>query len=157
MPDFLGLALDPATHDLFLKPDGHLATVTDNEAIGQHTKQRLLFYRGEWFLDILAGTPWFQNVFVRPHDPVVIEAVIKREILDTPGIAELTAFDVQIDERKRSITVLEATALSTLDQLIAINPLVPAPSNPNPTPGTGTNALDFSDADNSLYVPLMGS
>jgi hypothetical protein len=120
MAQFIGLGLDPATHDLMLDSSGSLVMATDNEAIGQHVKQRLLFYRGEWFLDTLAGTPWFQNVFVRPHNQMVIESVIKREILDTPGIAELTSFQINIDERTRAIQVLEATALSTLDQALEV-------------------------------------
>jgi len=120
MAQFLGLALDAATHDLFLDGNGSLAVVTDNAAIAQHVKQRLMFYRGEWFLDTLAGTPWFQNVFVRPHNQMVIESVIKRQILDTPGIAELTGFEISIDERSRAINVLQASAVSTLDQQLEI-------------------------------------
>lgn len=120
MAEYIGLALDPTTHDLALDASGNLKVVTDNEAIAQHVKQRLLFYRGEWFLDVLSGVPWFQDVFVRPHNPVVIESVIKREILDTPGVAALQSFSLDINERKRSIEVLEATALSTLDQELEI-------------------------------------
>lgn len=120
MAEYVGLALDPVTHDLVLDAAGNLKVVTDNEAIAQHAKQRLLFYRGEWFLDVTAGMPWFQNVYVRPHNPAVIESVIKREILDTPGVAELSSFSMDINERKRSIEVLEATALSTLDKELEI-------------------------------------
>lgn len=121
MASFLGLALDARTHDLFLAPDGNLAMAEDNEAIAQHVKQRLLFYRGEWFLDTEAGVPWFQEIFVRPHNDGIIEALIKREILDTDGIAELTEFKMQVDGRKRSITVLEAVGRSVLDEQLEVS------------------------------------
>jgi hypothetical protein len=121
MAQFLGLSLDPATHDLHLTGAGELATVTDNEAIAQHTKQRLMFYEGEWFLDLTAGTPWFQYVFVRPHNDVVIESVIKRQILGTPGVAELLSFEMRVDPNRRAIEVLEAVALSTLDDPLEIS------------------------------------
>lgn len=131
MATFRGLSLDPITHDLHLDASNNLAVVEDNAAIAQHVKQRLHFYRGEWFLDTLAGTPWFQDVFVRPHNQVVIESVIKREILDTPGIAGLTAFDLRIDERKRHIEVVEAVARSTLDADLVLNlPSSPVPEQP---------------------------
>ncbi|GJD30022.1 hypothetical protein PMNALOAF_1265 [Methylobacterium adhaesivum] len=120
MAAFFGLALDATTHDLFLAPDGNLATVTDNEAIAQHAKQRLLSYRGEWFLDTEAGVPWFQEIFVRPHNPAIIDALIKREILDTPGVASLDSFDLEIDERRRSISVLEAVGRSILDESLEV-------------------------------------
>jgi hypothetical protein len=121
MASFLGLALDAQTHDLFLAPDGNLAMAEDNEAIAQHAKQRLLFYRGEWFLDTEAGVPWFQEIFVRPHNDGIIEALIKREILDTDGIAELTDFEMQVDGRKRSIQVLEAVGRSVLDERLEVS------------------------------------
>ncbi len=121
MASFLGLALDARTHDLFLAPDGNLAMAEDNEAIAQHVKQRLLFYRGEWFLDTEAGVPWFQEIFVRPHNDGIIEALIKREILDTDGIVELTEFEMQVDGRKRSITVLEAVGRSILDEQLEVS------------------------------------
>lgn len=121
MASFLGLALDAQTHDLFLAPDGNLAMAEDSEAMAQHVKQRLLFYRGEWFLDTEAGVPWFQEIFVRPHNDGIIEALIKREILDTDGIAELTEFKMQVDGRKRSITVLEAVGRSVLDEQLEVS------------------------------------
>lgn len=112
---FLGVALHDTTHDLYMDAAGHLVMVEDNRAIAEHVKQRLLMYKGEWFLDTLVGTPWFQDVFTRPHNDMVIEGVIKREIYDTPGVAELTEFDMQINTRTRHIEVLEATATSTID------------------------------------------
>lgn len=120
MATFTGLSLDPIHHDLELNPDGQLRLVYDNEAIAQHVKQNLLFYRGEWFLDILAGVPWFQEVFVRPTNQVVIESVIKKAILDVVGVLELVSFNVEIDGKQRAINVLEAVARSTLDEELEI-------------------------------------
>lgn len=61
----IGLALrrdGSAPADLYLADDGNLAVVRDAEAIGQHARQRLMAYEGEWFLDKDAGVPWFRDL-----------------------------------------------------------------------------------------------
>jgi len=115
MADFFGLALSDAGHDLYLAADGNLATVTDNRAIAEHVKQRLMFYRGEWFLDTKAGVPWVQYVFTRPFNEVVAESVIKASILATPGVSALTEFSLETDYAGRELRVLRAIARSTID------------------------------------------
>ena len=86
-----GLAIDPDTNDLFLRSDGGLAMVTGAEAAGQHIRQRLRFFRGEWFLDTTAGMPWLDQVLGSAYDPTLAEALTKAEILDTDGVTEITA------------------------------------------------------------------
>lgn len=112
---FTGLSISGITNDLEIVGNS-LRLPIDNEAIAQHVKQRLMTYQGEWFLDIFAGVPWFQEVFVRPTNQMVIESVIKAEILETPGVYELTEFAIEIHKKNRQIEVLEAVATSTIDR-----------------------------------------
>jgi len=73
---------------------GRSAMVIDADEVTQHIATRLKFYLEEWFLDLTAGTPWFQMVFVKPADIVEIEAMLKQRILETDGVNELLSFDL---------------------------------------------------------------
>src|SRR5690606_2352093 len=86
MRQHIGLAIDPATNDLFLRPNGELAIVRGAEAVGQHVRQRLKTFSGEWFLDTAAGVPWLDEILGRGYDPALAEAVVKGEVLDTDGV-----------------------------------------------------------------------
>ena len=54
----IGRALD-SNNDLVVQP-GKLKTVEEGAEVVQHVRSRLLFYLGEWFLDIHAGVPYFK-------------------------------------------------------------------------------------------------
>jgi hypothetical protein len=119
MANYIGLALDATTHDLALDDRGNLKLARDAEAVGQHVKQRLKFFVGEFFLDITAGLPWLPKpgrfaIFDRPYDAGTSEALIKAEILDTPGLRELTSFEARVDRITRGLKI-EAEAVPDID------------------------------------------
>lgn len=97
------LSLNDA-HDLHLVGGG-LAVVTGDAAIAQRVKQHLRFWSGEWFLDVTAGVPWLEFVFVRPFDQAVAEAVIKDAVLAVPGVAEIVSFDLELRPERREAKV----------------------------------------------------
>lgn len=114
-----GLALDPETNDLFL--DGReLAVVTDGEAVGQHVRQRLMTFAGEWFLDTTAGVPWLAQIMGAKYDPALAEAVVKAEILDTAGVVEITGFSVGFDQGVRRLNIRDVEVLTVYDSEIQI-------------------------------------
>ncbi|MGV4796119.1 hypothetical protein [Rhizobium sp. F40D2] len=100
-----GLAIDPVTDDLFLRSDGNLATVSDAEAVGQHVRQRLTTFSGEWFLDKTAGVPWLDDILGKAYDPALAESVVKAEILNTDGVTEITSFSVSFDKATRGLII----------------------------------------------------
>lgn len=95
----IGKALDE-NNDIFLR-NGAIAMTTDGAEVMQHVRSRLLFYRGEWFLDITAGVPYFQEVFVKPANIARVESLIKEEILNTPGVLRLIDFSLDFDATTR--------------------------------------------------------
>lgn len=111
-----GLAIDQDTRDLFLAPDGNLATVTGAEAVAQHVRQRLKTYKGEWFLDTTAGVPWLEQIMGDGFNPALAEAVVKAEILDTHGVVEITSFSVTFDASVRRLVIKDIAVLTTYDQ-----------------------------------------
>lgn len=103
--------IDIALDDSFnLYPDGRggISLVNNLQQISQHVKQRLNSFTNEWFLDSAAGFDWFGTVFRQPYSEILAESEIKRRILATEGVAELTSFSVNLDKLNRTVTYLAA-------------------------------------------------
>ena len=132
MATFVGLSILPH-NDVHLDTAGNLVFVTDAEAIGQHVRQRMMFWRGEWFLNVSAGIDWTRYVLGRPFGELAIaEAVIKREILATPGVREILEFEVEVDRKTRGLKLLRCQLLTVFDEEIDV--LVPGSPAPPPVP-----------------------
>lgn len=115
-----GLAIDQASNDLYLAADGSLATVSDALAVGQHVRQRLQTFEGEWFLDSTAGVPWLDRILGRAYDPALAEAVVKAEILDTDGVTEITSFSVSFDRETRGVTIRSVEVGTIFDEEVIV-------------------------------------
>lgn len=116
----IGLAIDPATNDLFLQQDGSLAVVTEAEAVGQHVRQRLKAFAGEWFLDVTAGVPWIRDIFAKQYNPALAEAVVKNEILNTDGVTAINSFSVRFDRNTRGVIITSVTVMTDYDIEVSI-------------------------------------
>ncbi len=98
--------------DLKLDDSGNLAIENGGivltlgvDAIVQHVRQRLKTFYGEYFLDSRRGVPWFQQILKKGPDPVIIDSILKRTIVLTPGIIQLTKFDATYDKANRTLSV----------------------------------------------------
>lgn len=120
MRQHFGLAIDPITNDLFLRADGNLAIVERAEAVGQHVRQRLKTFEGEWFLDTMVGVPWLDEVLGRSYDGALAEAVIKAEILDTDAVTEITSFSVRFDRRTRGLEAFAINITTSYDNEVRV-------------------------------------
>lgn len=120
MTDRIGIAIDQGTNDLFLAASGGLAVVTNAAAIGQHVRQRLMTFEGEWFLDIDAGVVWLNSIFGFQYDPALSESVVKAEILDTEGVKEILSFAVGFSRQRRELIINEVEVLTVYDTKVII-------------------------------------
>jgi len=82
------------------------------EATAQRLVCRLLFIRGEWFLDTDGGVPWWQpaSSSVPPimggqRNLQYTESVLKATILETDGIATLDGFALSLNPETRKLSV----------------------------------------------------
>lgn len=116
----LGLSLDPATNDLHLDGDGALIVVRDAAAVGQHARQRLMTYRGEWFLDTAAGVPWLSDIMGKAFDAALAEAVVKGEILDTDGVTAIESFSVGFAGKTRALIIKDVSVLTVYDEATSL-------------------------------------
>jgi hypothetical protein len=105
------IALDPNTGDMLIT-NGSLTLVDGVDAITQLLSQRLKMFFGEWFLDLSLGVPYFEQVFKKNFDPVVVDTIFKDVILSTPGILRLQTFSLLYDTTQRSLS-LKFQAVST--------------------------------------------
>lgn len=116
----LGLGIDQATNDLHLDGDGNLVMVEDALAVGQHVRQRLMTYEGEWFLDTQAGVPWLEQIMGRQPDLQLAEAVMKAEIADTDGVTAIEEFSIRFFRGNRQLDVPRATVLTEYDERVSL-------------------------------------
>lgn len=108
-------ALD-SNNDIIVR-NGRIAIVSEGEQVLQHVRTRLLFYLNEWFLDLAAGTPWYQEVFVKPVNLDNIESVIKTRIAQTPELASITSFSLETDDPNTRILRVNFTAETEYGEL----------------------------------------
>lgn len=116
----VGLAIDQVTNDLYLTADGNLALATDALAVGQHARQRLSTFEGEWFLDTTAGVPWLTKILGKGYDPALAEAVVKASILGTDGVTEITSFSVSFGRETRGLTIRSVEVLTDYDEVARV-------------------------------------
>ncbi len=84
---------------------GDLQLISDGPSIVQAIEIALQFFKGEWFLDLDAGVPWYQNVLVKNPDPNLLHSIFRKAISDVEGVTEVTALDLSIDNATRTLSV----------------------------------------------------
>lgn len=100
----IGRALD-SNNDLIIE-NGSFKLVEEGAEAVQHVRTRLLFYLEEWFLDTLAGMPYFQQIFTKPANLANIESIFKTKILNTPEVLRLIEFSLTYEGgSSRSLSV----------------------------------------------------
>ncbi len=120
MADYIGLAIKPY-NDLELTDDGNLRLVYDAEAIGQHARQRISLFKGEWFLDAEAGVDWFGQVLGGRQDRIALgEALVKSVILATPGVSEIEEISTRSDRAARGMIVEKCVVLTVFDETVEV-------------------------------------
>jgi hypothetical protein len=107
-PPHFGLGMKANEHgiyDLCLLANNNLFVVNGPEAVAQHVRQRLMTFEGEWFLDINAGMRWLEDIMARRYNPTLAEAMVKNEVLDTPGITGINALSISYSQERRDLMI----------------------------------------------------
>jgi hypothetical protein len=96
----IDLKLDSNNWSYILIENQDLATVSDLDAIEQHLKQRLQFFRGEYTFDLTRGIPFHDEFFKKNPNPIVMDTILKDVILTTPGVIEMLSFIIEINANR---------------------------------------------------------
>jgi len=89
--------------------NGQMATsgsrmfLTGAAEVAQNITTRLLWFYGEAFLELDGGTPWFQTILGKSRGPER-EAALKRVVLETPGVAKLTSFRLDVSDNRMTVS-----------------------------------------------------
>lgn len=94
------LALDPTARDLILPP----RVISGPEKVAQSVGIRLRCWLADWFLDLDHGVPYLTGVLGRRR-PELVEAILRRHILDVDGVRSITEFKLSVDPDTRKATV----------------------------------------------------
>ena len=83
--------------------------VSDDEAIGQAIKTKILLFYGEWWEDLGLGIPMFQS-FIGQVNPETIRVslsnVIEQRIENIQGVVSVSNVDVVINKMKRTMELI---------------------------------------------------
>lgn len=85
--------------------DAELPFTTGIEEIRQLTGQVLRSVKGDWFLNLDLGLPYYQTIFRKSTTLSAIEGVYLHAIADIPGILELLEFSMSFEPTTREIDI----------------------------------------------------
>lgn len=88
------------------------AAETFADSVAQKIQNRLLFFKGEWFLDQREGTPWFESILVKSPDIGAIRSILRNVIAGTDGVAGVERVGLDFDRSARTLTVSFAAQLT---------------------------------------------
>lgn len=84
---------------------GTLTFLEGADETAQKVKARLSFHRGEWFLDLSQGVPYFEAFLVKNPDIDALRQVVRKIILDTPGVKSVDTLTLDWDRKRRRMSM----------------------------------------------------
>ncbi len=96
--------------------------VSGTQYTAQKIRQVLLLIRGEWFLDLNLGTPWFEEILVRNPNLELIRGIVKNKILSVPGVMAVPVLSLNLDRPTRTLSIdfVAKTTAGSIDQTVEV-------------------------------------
>jgi hypothetical protein len=117
--------------------------------VAQDVASACKLYLGELWYDTAQGVPYFQSYLGRPPAPSALKASLVAAALTVPDVASAVCFVESVSNR-----AVKAQVQITL----VTGQVVPVPVRVTitpPAPPSGASGLDFSNPDNSQFLPGM--
>lgn len=94
--------------------------VDSPEAVGQAAKTRLALWTGEWFLDLLEGTPYATQI-LGENTKGTYDQAIQERIIETPGVTRITEYASTLQGRALSVaaTIMTQYGETTIQTQVA--------------------------------------
>ena len=107
------LRLDTSDHDLVIE-NGDLQLLNSEPLVAlQSLKINLLFYQGEWFVDLDYGVPYFQSILKKGVSKTLVDSIMKQKIRSSYNILNIVKFRSEIiNNEEYVINIFEATTTS---------------------------------------------
>lgn len=84
---------------------GDLVLLSDVDAVRQDVDIRLQFFRGEWFLNLDEGIPYYEEVLVKNPKLGAIKSIFIDAILSTPLVSAVNDLVLEYDAVLRTLAV----------------------------------------------------
>lgn len=111
----MDLQVDTTTGDLALS-NNDLVLLDGIQAVAQHIRIRLRFFLGEWFLDSEVGLPYYQQILKKNPNENIVRSVLRKAILTTPGVQEISSFSFEFEGSTRVLTVNFVAKITDSDE-----------------------------------------
>ena len=102
-----------------LQTDNDQAWLSGVDAIGPDIVARLQTFLGEWYANVLLGVPWWEEILGAKPRKARIAALIREQVLATPGVVDCVDLLVDFVGSTRQLTI-SFKAVGELGALIAV-------------------------------------
>lgn len=92
---------NPIVGDLRLDARSLVFTSVLADEVAQRFRVRLNFWRGEWFLNLEAGTPYLEAIFEKGVPDSQARSVFAQLLLGTEGVASVDSMELERDAEHR--------------------------------------------------------
>jgi hypothetical protein len=114
------------TKDLLLGSDNDLEIVnfdlqlTDNNTtLKQLLKQELKTFKGDWFLDVDKGLPYYQEILGQRNSIDAVRSIFIEAIKSVDGVEEIIDLELNLDGKNRTLEI-KFTVLDAFSQTLNI-------------------------------------
>lgn len=84
-----------------LDNNGNIKIIEGIESLVENVDQRLQLFKNKYFMNLLAGIPYFEEIIKKPVDPGLAASVLNNEILKEPEVTGIGSVTVDLDRNTR--------------------------------------------------------
>ena len=95
--------------------------VTGVDEVRQRLLENLRTFKGEWFLNLEKGIPYYQDILKKNINLDVIETILKDAILASPGVLELLDFSLELNARQLDVNF---TVMASEGEIVISEPII---------------------------------
>ena len=104
MSEYFDIGIDTMTNDISHAEGVILFTSKDDET-AQRIRTCLRRIKGEWFLDVNAGLPYFGGQMLGGKDLEYVKLLIREELLRIEGVNKITEINILMDKTTKKVSV----------------------------------------------------
>lgn len=106
-------------HDLVIT-DFDLNLTDDTQTLNQSILQHLKAFKGDWFLDVDKGMPYYEEILGQRNSIDSVRAVFIEQIKSIDGVKEIVDLELNLNGADRSLDV-KISVLDGYDNLVNVN------------------------------------
>lgn len=98
--------------------NGDMSLTKGQNAIKQAIDLRINLFLGEYFPDTTEGTPWYEQIFIKPVSTAIVNTIIRNRILGVPGVITVNTVTADLNRSTREF-VLNYDVTTDVGQIIS--------------------------------------